>query len=1210
MTSKSRAHGFGNLGRSLVTLAAIVVLAGGAARATTQYLSDGAHQNGNGGWDVPTQGTCPADLTKTTRPECLALRLNIVQASCVAPTYSFTTNGVCNDLVNNTQVTCEAQPDRLWNAATNTCAIVMLGDDRNNVVCAIHQGTWVTTGTCIGAWLFQNSNTYSPPLLTGSTNPGPGDQCLRCHNAFTQYNGVRVRDVENFLYTGHKNMARKVAVGQPWGGPPFACTSILYTDEQTCEAHGAQWNPTVYPSDDTGNPINWTTGQITVGGSAYDMTWIYGDWLSPLPRTIYKAPPSAAFTCSSPLAGVCSNPVYLTQLDCQNNAATWTSNGTQTGCLANGGLWVKNAGAAYSCARCHTTGWTSDAAVNTTKEPEKSFPGITWDRNADAGFGQVNLAGGVTGDANKSASWDQFGIMCSRCHSSAVDNATNGGVPPFTAPTGMSSHHSALTATDSASGAGYCSDSRFTAQAQCDASGAAWLTACSIAGVCANPAYATSGSCLAGASVWTKYDTQATCTGAGKTWAVSSCNVAGICNTLNPAHSTQTLCEAAGGQWAAATDVVRCLDIHDFGKENNVPAYAAARYTGSRSNRGQIITGLCMNCHRQETGGMPYANTANSPGTPDTANPGLYLKVGPYHGTVSFLSHPHGNMYLNSPHGKFTGTSSQIATGKFNFAGTGEYKSFFVNDGEAAGTGNGCTGCHDVHESTVDKTSPFPPIRTECTECHAKNLGLMMHPTGTGTPLELMATEPMEACVTCHMPGGQHMFRIKADDTYTTFPATALTNTVNANASPDGTFTNAVWVDLDHSCGQCHGGGSAHATTTGGITAASKVLTVASTTGFTAGERVTIADAGSLSYDDEGDVVNGDFETYIVSVVPPSTINLAGAATLTVAAKAVIQNPTQNGAGYMSRTELAQKAKGIHNDKPQVLFSTGIGSPNTLQVNVDASNSTCSGSNANCDAYDWDWGDGTGHGSGMITSHIYATAGTKTIVLTVEEFGVGGGSATRSVTVSTADLAPTAAGTCAFDANTWTETVTDASTDDNGIKQITVNWGDGGMLYSDTTAPFGPAIHTYLNVGSYTIAHKALDTIGQQNIRTCAANPAYFSFAGTVNTPAGPGNPLAGATVTIKKGTTTVGLAYSLQNGGFTIGNLKPGTYTVIVTRSGYTFTVPAAAITVGPSSSGNVITALTGALLAPHVPTVDSTKGKHHGHKPTTGGSLTPTPR
>jgi PKD repeat protein len=329
-----------------------------------------------------------------------------------------------------------------------------------------------------------------------------------------------------------------------------------------------------------------------------------------------------------------------------------------------------------------------------------------------------------------------------------------------------------------------------------------------------------------------------------------------------------------------------------------------------------------------------------------------------------------------------------------------------------------------------------------------------------------------------------------------------------------------------------------------------------------------------------------------------------------VAAKAVVQNPTKNGAGYMTRTQLAEKAKGIHNDKPYVLFTAAIGSPNTLQVNVDASSSTCSGSAANCDAYDWDWGDGTGHGSGVTTNHVYASAGAKSIVLTVEQFSVGGASATRSVTVSTPDLPPTAAGTCAFDANTWTETVTDASTDDNGVKQITVNWGDGSVLFSDTAAPFGPAAHTYLNPGSYTVTHKAVDTIGQIGTRTCVANPAYFHIAGTVNTPAGPGHPLAGATVTIKKGTTVVGLAYSLQNGGFSAGNLKPGTYTVNVTRSGYTFTIPAATITVGPDSNGNAITALTGALLAPQAPKPESTKGKHHGGKPDAGGGVTPTPR
>ena len=44
-------------------------------------------------------------------------------------------------------------------------------------------------------------------------------------------------------------------------------------------------------------------------------------------------------------------------------------------------------------------------------------------------------------------------------------------------------------------------------------------------------------------------------------------------------------------------------------------------------------------------------------------------------------------------------------------------------------------------------------------------------------------------------------------------------------------------------------------------------------------------------------------------------------------------------------------------------------------------------------------------------------------------------------------------------------------------------------------------------------------------------------------------------------------------DGSFTTGNtLKPGTYTLVVTRSGYTFTVPAATITVGPSSTSNVI--------------------------------------
>ena len=72
------------------------------------------------------------------------------------------------------------------------------------------------------------------------------------------------------------------------------------------------------------------------------------------------------------------------------------------------------------------------------------------------------------------------------------------------------------------------------------------------------------------------------------------------------------------------------------------------------------------------------------------------------------------------------------------------------------------------------------------------------------------------------------------------------------------------------------------------------------------------------------------------------------------------------------------------------------------------------------------------HGSGDPTSHPYAAGGTKTITLTVKLASNGKkvGSSTRSLTLANPDLAPTAAATCTWDANTWQMTVVDASSDD------------------------------------------------------------------------------------------------------------------------------------------------------------------------------------
>ena len=143
---------FGNA--LLVAFAVLALAVTGSAQ--TVYLNDGALHNAQGTWDLPAQGTCPTAVPSgytgiDTRPECVALRLNVAQASCTsANNQSWTTGGVCNDLVNNTAGLCATAVDRLWNPGTGVCAIVMADDDRNNVTCAKHGGTWYTGGTCTG----------------------------------------------------------------------------------------------------------------------------------------------------------------------------------------------------------------------------------------------------------------------------------------------------------------------------------------------------------------------------------------------------------------------------------------------------------------------------------------------------------------------------------------------------------------------------------------------------------------------------------------------------------------------------------------------------------------------------------------------------------------------------------------------------------------------------------------------------------------------------------------------------------------------------------------------------------------------------------------------------------------------------------------------------------------------------------------------------
>ena len=270
-----------------------------------------------------------------------------------------------------------------------------------------------------------------------------------------------------------------------------------------------------------------------------------------------------------------------------------------------------------------------------------------------------------------------------------------------------------------------------------------------------------------------------------------------------------------------------------------------------------------------------------------------------------------------------------------------------------------------------------------------------------------------------------------------------------------------------------------------------------------------------------------------------------------------------------------------------VTFSASV-TPNSLTINVTAS-VDCGGTCPSL-TYDWDWGDTTTT-TGLTTntsSHSYSTGGTKTINLTVKRAsdGLSVGSVTRSVTILNPDLPPVAAGTCTWTPETWTMSVLDASTDDgpdgdtlpgdgDSSLQIVVDWGDGSLR--TIGAQGGTFIRTYSKVGTFPVTLRANDTKLQTNTTTCSVNatPAYFTISGTVYRSNGT-TAVTYATVQLYKGTVLQKSVSTAATGTFSFGSLKPGTYSLKVLKSGYTFANPAWGPTaIGPNATGIIINAI-----------------------------------
>lgn len=174
--------------------------------------------------------------------------------------------------------------------------------------------------------------------------------------------------------------------------------------------------------------------------------------------------------------------------------------------------------------------------------------------------------------------------------------------------------------------------------------------------------------------------------------------------------------------------------------------------------------------------------------------------------------------------------------------------------------------------------------------------------------------------------------------------------------------------------------------------------------------------------------------------------------------------------------------------------------------------------------YDWDWGDGTSHGSGKTASHAYASAGDKTIVLTLTDSM--GATSTTNKTVTLTHANPKASFTASTDGFTTSVDAGASTASDGATLSYDWNWGDGSGHGSGATAT-----HTYDAAGDYTVTLTVTDSLGGSDTATktvTAVDPSSLVVAD-----AGFGTDVASGWGSASKGGswTTSGSGFSVSGG-------------------------------------------------------------------------------
>ena len=858
------------------------------------------------------------------------------------------------------------------------------------------------------------------PAVNGSTSNY--DNCLRCHRPGGPAGAA---DKSGYLFGGHKNMSRP-ADGKPWGVPGVDSNHPASSGlaEAFLDPFGFFTN--LWIQEDYVTPsVNWSTA---AGASPSSVTGGYcaknpaGDISSDDVPDLVACP-----TCKSPVMGngnagyplnypdatVCATAALrtgkpYTWVPLSDQALYWIYGGAG---LEGGPAMMERGSQQYKCGRCHTTGWTANTGADApiagqTKKPYADFP-------------SADLANTTTQGATSKLLGPSFGasgfpvikspcVMGTDCDVTSVVLTAKGALYPSSTP-------ASVTITDT-SGAG-C---KATASMSADAYGTTFkVNSVSVDCSASNHSY-TGNSKVA----------------VGHPYSVSSWDQWGIqcsrCHTgaVNGQHGESTLASAKGGDVVAL-----CMTCHRM--ESDTAPRSVQGGNGFAGNNGFVL---------------PYTNKQQQPD--------------------GFAHHPDGNEFLNSPHARLTGNFKDIGCppyaifgysgvdpgnpgpppatgcvqGTMNLDGStpSAYGSKFARaakldlSGVSDTAAGSCVTCHDVHQPLNENTAGMGgSVKTSCTSCHSNtratvspqvSVSAIRHLGGPATPLADAVEDPSSACITCHQPPGiKHLWRINTDPNYTLYGDYTSTYPVNGAAAqssgpdapglvnlshtaPDGSYSNAVWIDLDNACGQCHGGGvsPARVSTTGSIVGGGSngiinPVTVTNVFGFASGKEITIAGAGPAG---------SDFKTVIAKVVRDPEPAVSGTVYLTYpavtsvtrAAVSVEGNPPDPEAPYFTRQQLAVAAKRIHGGSLLTAEISYARSANNFTF--DVTNFLCP--NTPC-KFTWDFGDGH-TGTGTPISHDYGTAfgnyGAFTAAVSIADALDARTSATTSFTMYPASAHP------------------------------------------------------------------------------------------------------------------------------------------------------------------------------------------------------------